>query len=84
MNIEAYKIRLLKKVLEEKNESTLKKINRILNKKKDDIVAYTTSGEPLTKLEYLRQIEKGANDIAEGKILSSVELRNRVNSWTKS
>lgn len=83
MNIEAYKIRLLKKVLEEKNESTLKKINRILNKE-DEIVAYSTSGEPLTKLEYLRQIEKGANDIAEGKILSSVELRNRVNSWTKS
>tara|TARA_R110000868_G_scaffold62248_2_gene188302 strand:+ start:351 stop:602 length:252 start_codon:yes stop_codon:yes gene_type:complete len=83
MNIEAYKIRLLKKVLEEKNESTLIKINRILNKE-DEIVAYSTSGEPLTKLEYLRQIEKGANDIAEGKILSSVELRNRVNSWTKS
>lgn len=83
MNIEAFKISLLKKVLEEKNESILKKINRLLNKDAK-IVAYSASGEPLTKLDYLKEIEIGVNDIADGKVLSSKELRNKIDSWTKS
>jgi len=48
---------------------------------KGEIVAYTTGGDPLTKAEYLNELEEGRQDVESGRTISSDELKKRVESW---
>ncbi len=44
---------------------------------KEEIVAYTVQGEPLTKEKYIQRV----NDAEKGNFISSEELKKRIRSW---
>jgi chromosome condensin MukBEF complex kleisin-like MukF subunit len=79
MDIQTTKIELAQKLLSETRQSVLEQIKQLLAS--DEIVAYTTSGEPLTRTDYLSKLEEGRNDIDSGRTISTDELKNRVESW---
>ncbi len=46
-----------------------------------EIVAYTTSGKPLTKSEYIEQINTGLRQIENGEMITDDELQKEIETW---
>ena len=46
-----------------------------------EIVAYTTAGKPLTKSEYIEQINIGLKQIENGEIITDDELQKEIETW---
>jgi predicted transcriptional regulator len=85
MDIQATKLDLIKLLMSVENESLLQEIKSILksnsNSVSEEILAYTTKGEPLTKEEYLAKIQQGINDIEAGRVISHEDLLNEIKTW---
>jgi hypothetical protein len=79
MNLEVTKIDLAKKLLDINSESVLKQIEAILQK--EEIVAYTTNGKPLTRTEYIDEIKVAEKDIEKGNYISHVQLLENIKKW---
>ena len=45
------------------------------------IVGYTVEGEPLTKKAYNKRLEKAEQDILNGRVTSSEELKREIKNW---
>ena len=52
-----------------------------MNKKLPDDV---TTGAIMEELFFKQQVEKGLQDVAEGRILTQEELKERIARWRKS
>lgn len=85
MDIQTTKLELIKLLMEVDKESILQEIKSILksnsNSVSEEIVAYTTKGEPLTKEQYVQEIQKGLNDIEAGRVISHEEFLNEIKNW---
>ena len=46
-----------------------------------EIVAYTTAGKPLTRNEYVEQINVGLRQIESGKVITDDELQREIETW---
>jgi hypothetical protein len=46
-----------------------------------EIVAYTTSGKPLTKKEYIEQVNMGLRYIENGEMISDEVLEKEIELW---
>lgn len=79
MSIETIKIDLVKQLFNINKESVLKQIKAILDK--EEIVAYTTSGKPLTRKAYIQEIKKAEKDIDNGNYITHQELLDDINKW---
>jgi hypothetical protein len=79
MDIQAAKLDIVQKILNVKTESIIEKINKILEK--EMIVGYTVEGEPLTKKAYNKRLEKAEEDILNGRVTSSEELKEEMKNW---
>ena len=80
MDVQATRLELIKLLLDEKRVSVLEKITALLTKE-DEIVAYTTSGEPLTHSDYNERLEKGEQQIKSGQFLTQEDLEKEMKSW---
>lgn len=80
MDIQATKIELAQMLLSETRESVLQEI-RLLLSKSDEIVAYTTAGEPLTKSDYDGSLEEAEHEIKAGRVIDHEELKKKVKTW---
>ena len=49
--------------------------------KGNEIVAYSTSGKPLTKNEYIEQINIGLRQIENGEMITDDELQKEIETW---
>lgn len=45
------------------------------------IVAHSLTGEPLTLTQYKVKLDKGRQDIVEGRYLSDEDLRKEMQNW---
>lgn len=85
MDIQATKLELIKLLMAVENESLLQEIKSILksnsNSVSEEILAYTTKGEPLTNEEYLAKIQQGLDDIEAGRVISHEDLLNEIKTW---
>ena len=79
MDIQTIKLDLMQKLLIVRNQSVLKKINRILDK--EVIVAYTVEGKPLTKEQYNKELEAGEKEIEAGNYITHEELIKESEKW---
>ena len=79
MSIETIKIDLVKQLFNINKESVLKQIKAILDK--EEIVAYTTSGKPLTRKAYIQEIKKAEKDIDNGNYITHQELLDDIKKW---
>ena len=48
-----------------------------------EIVGYTTHGIPLTKDAYIGELDEARQDIHEGRVLTTSELKKRIHTWKK-
>lgn len=79
MSIETIKIDLVKQLFNINKESVLKQIKAILDK--EEIVAYTTSGKPLTRKAYIQEIKKAEKDIDNGNYITHQKLLDDIKKW---
>ena len=82
MNTEEKRKTLAKWILET-DENVLNEVEAVYKthskseEKNKDIVAYSVSGEPLTKEMYIQRIKKAE----KGKFISSEKLKKKMLSW---
>ena len=81
MDLQAEKINLVQQILSVQKASLIGKIKELLEK--EMIVGYTTDGKPLTKEAYNARLEKAEQDILNGRVTTSEDLRKEVASWKK-
>lgn len=84
MDIQATKLELVKQLINVKKTSVLKKIKEILlNNEKDDIVAYSIKGTPLTKKQFKQELLEAEQEIARGEFISHQDLKREIQTWSK-
>jgi len=49
--------------------------------KKDEIVAFSTNGKPLTQKQYIDKIEKAIAEADRGELITTDELQKEVETW---
>ena len=70
-------------LLNVEKESVLNKVKAILSSEQLNVVAYTTSGEPLTEEKYISHINQISYDIENGaKTFTSSEVKDFVLNHT--
>jgi len=79
MDVQAYKLNLLQRLLAVENESLLRKIDSLLEK--EAIVAWTTGGRPLTLTQYNSRLEKGKKQVEAGQTLSTGKVQQKMGEW---
>lgn len=47
----------------------------------EPIVAYDTTGKPLTLKQYNKEIDKGIDDFENGRFISQEDLEKEIDSW---
>jgi hypothetical protein len=79
MSVETVKLTVMQKLMMIKEESFLNQINDLIDS--TAIVAYTVTGEPMTLLEYNRNLEEGEAQIARGEFTTQEDLEKEVENW---
>ena len=79
MNLETTKIDLVKQLFNINKESVLKQIKTILDR--EEIVAYTVDGKPLTREAYIKEIKKAEKDIENGNYTTHEQLLEEIKKW---
>ena len=49
--------------------------------KKDEIVAFSTHGQPLTQKQYIEKIEKAIAEADRGELITDNELQKEIELW---
>lgn len=84
MDIQATKLELVKQLINVKKASVLKKIKEILlNNERDDTVAYSIKGNPLTKKQFKQELLEAEQEIARGEFISHQDLKREIQTWSK-
>ena len=85
MDIQAEKLQLIQWLAQVKDEEIINRIQdlRINNREQDTrgIIAYAADGQALTEKTYNLRLEKGAEDIRDGRVISQDELEQEVKNW---
>lgn len=82
MNIEAYKNKIIKKLIDVQDKKLLEQIEAVLNG--NPIVAYTPEGKSLTKYQYIEHIESISESVADGaETYTSEQVRSHILSQKK-
>ena len=69
-------------ILNNAKDSLITKLKAIIEKEeKNDIVAYSLDGKPLTFDQYRKELEEAEKEIEKGEFLTSSELEKEIDSW---
>ena len=49
--------------------------------KKEDIVAFSTYGKPLTQKQFVEKIEKAIAEAERGELITDEELQKEIETW---
>ncbi|MEO9258227.1 MAG: hypothetical protein ABI207_07590 [Crocinitomicaceae bacterium] len=79
MNIESIKIDLAKQLFSIDKASVLEKIKQILDK--EEIVAYTVDGKPLSREAYIKAVKNSEQDIDNGNYVTHGQLLENSKKW---
>jgi len=80
-DIQQDKLKLISWISQSQDFSLLQKLKNLFEE--EAIVAYSTDGKPLTLKQYNQALEKAEQDIKNGKVSNTDELRKKVASWKK-
>ncbi|MBI1289104.1 MAG: hypothetical protein GC178_16175 [Flavobacteriales bacterium] len=82
MSLETIKINLTKQLLAVEEESVLMEIKSILDR--EVIAAYTIDGKPMSVEEYNSSLKSAEEDLSEGRVTDSSDLKEEMKSWRRS
>jgi hypothetical protein len=80
-DIQQDKLKLINWISQSQDFSLLQKLKTIFEE--EAIVAYTTSGEPLTLKKYNQRLKNAEKSIQKGDVYSTEEVKKIVASWKK-
>lgn len=80
MDIQATKIELIKHLLDENQETVLKKIKAILIPKSKEIIGHIAN-EPLTASSLNAKLKKSESDIKAGRVITNEDLAKEIETW---
>ena len=63
------------------DDFSINRISKMLEDYKNEIVAYDTSGNPLTLSKYNDMVEEGLEDIRMGRVTSHEDFLKEMKSW---
>ena len=49
--------------------------------KKNEIIAFSTQGKPLTQKQYIEKIEKAIAEADRGELITNDELQKEIETW---
>jgi predicted transcriptional regulator len=78
-DVHLLKLHLMQQLLTEDSATTLKEIGDVFERNR--IVAHTVDGRPLNRETYIKEVEAGLRDVAEGRTFSSEEVKEKIRSW---
>ena len=79
MDIQTTKLNVMQKIMGVSTASLLEKINDILDN--EMVVAYTVTGEPLTKVMYNDRLKIAEQQLQSGKFTSQADLEKEIENW---
>ena len=79
-NVEIRKLHFIEELLKVDNEDIIKKLESILKIERFRILEKDL-GQPMTTKAFNEMIDRSEEDVKEGKVLSSKELKKKVQSW---
>lgn len=79
MDIQDRKWDVMQKIMAVSKQSLLDKIDQLLEE--EMIVGYTVGGDPLTKGEYNRRLEKAEDQIQKGQFMTQEDLERSSENW---
>lgn len=79
MNIETRIINLTQRMLQIRQESILDKFEKILEK--EEVVAYTVSGDPLTRKGYKESVLNAKESVLKGDYITQANLKKEFKEW---
>jgi len=79
MNLESIKIDIAKQLFNINSTTVLQKIKAILDK--EEIVAYTTDGKPLSRDQYIKAVKNAEQDIDNGNYITHSQLLENFKKW---
>ena len=75
---------LKKKLIQEietLDDYSINRISKMMDDFKNEIVAYDTSGNPLTLSKYNDMVEEGLEDLRQGRFFTQEEMEKEFLSW---
>ena len=75
---------LKKKLIQEietLDDYSINRISKMMDDFKNEIVAYDTSGNPLTLSKYNEMVEEGLEDLRQGRFYTQEEMEKEFLSW---
>ncbi len=79
MSLESLKIDLTKQLFSVDKVAVLEKIKAILDK--EEVVAYTVDGIPLSRESYIKAIKQADEDMENGDYLTHNQLVENIKKW---
>ena len=79
MDIQTSKLNIINKLMLVTKESLLSKIETILEN--EAVVAYTSTGEPLTAKLYNERLKIAEKQLLAGEVITQEDLEKEVENW---
>lgn len=71
----------IKMQLETADKQLLTIVSSVFDNYSNQIIAYSSDGKPLNLEAYNHEIDKGLDDLKNGRIVSHQDLFNEINTW---
>ena len=81
MEIEAEKLFLIEQLIRLRDVKVLHQVRELLQKESNPIVGYSPNGSPITKLEFIRDIELADKEYQAGNFQPIEEVEKESESW---
>jgi hypothetical protein len=82
MDLTARKKKFIERFKQITNVEKLKRLEDLLQSEmQEDTVAYTVSGEPLSKTDYIKRVKNANKAIDDGHFTTAEDLEKEIKGW---
>lgn len=82
MDLQARKYQLIQEVFKIEKPDILDKLEKLLKaESSNEIVASTVEGQPLTKAEYKKELQKAEQEVLKGEFTTQENLEREIENW---
>jgi hypothetical protein len=81
MEVEAEKLLLIKQLIQLRDVKVLHQVRELLQKEANPIVGYDAKGNPISKKEFVKDIEVAEKEYVAGNFQSIEEVEKESESW---
>ena len=81
MDIRSEKLLLIELLARVQDKKIIAEIKEILQKDKNPIIGYDVHGRPITKKDYIKNINKAREEIKSGNYITQEELEKHSEDW---